>query len=117
MAYRYTRRLRLTKTDEFSSVFSFRTCRSNDYFQAFLLPNTLGHARLGVVVPKRIEKRAVHRNYIKRLVRESFRLHQASLPAHDLIIRAKRTFRRADGPAARAALASLFERVNKWRAS
>ncbi len=48
-------------------------------------PNDLAHARLGVVVAKRLAPRAVTRNMIKRIARELFR--KAALPAFDCIIR------------------------------
>ena len=44
-------------------------------------------ARLGLVVPKRNAKRAVHRNLVKRLAREAFRHVCTQLPAHDLVLR------------------------------
>ena len=48
-------------------------------------PNTLGHARLGVVIAKRLAPRAVTRNLAKRLSREIFR--KSGLQAVDCIIR------------------------------
>ena len=47
--------------------------------------NELGHARLGVVVAKRLAPRAVTRNMIKRLAREMFR--KADLISSDCVIR------------------------------
>jgi len=44
-------------------------------------------ARLGLVVPKRNAKRAVHRNLVKRLAREAFRHVCSQLPAYDLVLR------------------------------
>ena len=44
-------------------------------------------ARLGLVVAKKLLKRAVDRNKVKRVVREQFRLRRAGLPAVDLVIR------------------------------
>jgi len=43
-------------------------------------------ARLGLVVPKRILKRAVDRNRAKRQIRESFRLARPELPAWDIVV-------------------------------
>ena len=49
-------------------------------------PNTLGVARLGLVVGKRMIKRAVDRNHAKRVIRESFRL-SSGLAAMDIVVR------------------------------
>lgn len=43
-------------------------------------------ARLGTAVSKKVRKRAVDRNRIKRIVRESFRLRAPTLPALDVVI-------------------------------
>jgi ribonuclease P protein component len=51
--------------------------------------NDVGHARLGLAISKRVSKRAVDRNRIKRLVRESFRRMRAQLPAVDLMVMAR----------------------------
>ena len=44
-------------------------------------------ARLGVVVAKRLAKRANLRNLVKRIVREQFRRRRSALPAVDMIVR------------------------------
>ena len=56
--------------------------------------NTLGHARLGLVVGKKAAKRANKRNYMKRVIREWFRLHQHELPAKDFVVRVRVMFER-----------------------
>jgi len=43
--------------------------------------------RIGIVVPKKLVKRATERNAIKRQGREAFRLMAASLPRGDLVLR------------------------------
>lgn len=50
-------------------------------------PNEAGHARLGLVVAKRLLKRAVDRNRVKRCAREAFRGVRAELPACDFVVR------------------------------
>jgi len=50
-------------------------------------PNGLDTARLGVVVAKKLAKRANVRNLVKRIARETFRRHRESLPAMDLVVR------------------------------
>ncbi len=49
-------------------------------------PNHLKVARLGLIVAKRINRRAVTRNHIRRLIRESFREHQALLAGLDIVV-------------------------------
>ena len=45
-----------------------------------------GAARLGLAISKKHCKLAVSRNRIKRLVRESFRHHQATLAGLDVVV-------------------------------
>lgn len=79
--------LRLHKTDEYSSVFAFRRVLRGRWFNLHYCPNSLGHARIGLVVAKKLAKRAVQRNLVKRIGRDLFRHTQADLPAHDLVLR------------------------------
>lgn len=51
--------------------------------------NGLPHARLGLAISKRVSKRAVERNRIKRLLRESFRQIRHQLPPVDLVVMAR----------------------------
>ena len=50
-------------------------------------PNGQSEARLGVVVAKKLAKRANVRNLVKRIVRERFRRMRAELPAVDIVMR------------------------------
>lgn len=52
--------------------------------------NGLAHPRLGLVIAKKNIKHAVQRNRIKRIIRESFRLHQQQLPNTDMVFLARR---------------------------
>jgi len=49
--------------------------------------NTLGTPRLGLIVPKRILRRAVDRNRAKRVLRDWFRRHKQQVGSRDLLIR------------------------------
>jgi ribonuclease P protein component len=60
--------------------------------------NDLGHARLGLAISKRVSKRAVERNRIKRLLRESFRRIRHRLPAVDLMVMAREQAAGVAGP-------------------
>ena len=47
------------------------------------------HSRLGIVVAKKKVRRAHERNRIKRLARESFRLHQQNIELLDIVVMPK----------------------------
>jgi ribonuclease P protein component len=53
-------------------------------------PNTVATLRVGFVVSKRVSKRAVQRNYLKRLLGEAMRPLLADLPiGWDIVISAR----------------------------
>lgn len=54
------------------------------------IKNQLEHPRLGLAIAKKNSKRAVDRNKIKRVTRESFRLQQHELSALDIVVLARR---------------------------
>lgn len=47
-------------------------------------------ARLGLAVSRKVDRRAVGRNRIKRALREVFRRHRSQLPAGDYVVVARR---------------------------
>jgi len=98
----FSRDRRIVETDDFSSVFRLRPRQRTAHFVLYARPNQLSRARLGVVVAKRFAPRAVTRNMIKRLCRESFRL--ASLPAIDCIVRLSRPVNDRSKPATTTSL-------------
>lgn len=61
---------------------------------AFVLPNHLSHNRFGVTASRKALGNAVQRNRAKRLLKETFRLKQASLESlpqtYDWVFNAKR---------------------------
>lgn len=98
---------RLLKTDEFSSVFALRRSRHGRYVQV-LLGEASSHPRLGLVVAKKVAKRAHERNYMKRVLREWFRLNKQNLPAQDIVVRAKLKFEHAEFDAVCAEMQRLL---------
>lgn len=91
------------QAEEFSAVFSYRKVVRGAFFDLHWRPlplvmdpavdgsdavNPLTHsARIGLVVPKRLAKRSVLRNRIKRLAREVFRHRRVDLPVFDLVLK------------------------------
>lgn len=57
------------------------------FYMLHYRPSGLDTARLGVVVAKKLAKRANVRNLVKRIARENFRRQRVDLPAMDLVVR------------------------------
>ncbi len=74
-------------------------------------PNTFGHARLGLLISKKAIRRAVGRNRIKRLVRESFRAHLMTLKAVDIIYVARDKIQLADNKEVFLHLTEMWKRI------
>lgn len=85
----FARYRRLTKTDEFSSVFGFRKAIRGQWLMLHYLPGRPAGSgpRLGLVIGKKLLRRAVDRNRVKRCLRETFRRERSSLPDCDLVVR------------------------------
>ena len=109
MANRFGKAYRPPKTAEFSAVFALRKQRSRSLIQVLQsADNRLGYARLGLVVGKKAAKRANRRNYMKRVIREWFRLHKSTLPPQDFVVRVRVAFDRETAAQARQQLAELM---------
>lgn len=76
-------------------------------------PNGLDHPRIGFVIAKKKVRRAVDRNRLKRTVRESFRLHQATLPATDIVFLARQDLADLSSSELTASLAQSWERMQR----
>ena len=64
---------KLRKAIEFKRVFKKPVVSSDQCFKILARLNQEGSSRLGMAVSRQVDKRAVGRNRIKRVIRESFR--------------------------------------------
>jgi len=69
---RFPAQHRLNKSSDFRRVFSKGKRTATRLFVIYILPNHLSYSRLGIQVQSKIGS-AVQRNYIKRIVRDTFR--------------------------------------------
>jgi ribonuclease P protein component len=84
------RALRLRKSKDFQRVRQQGRSIASRLLILTFAPNDLVTLRIGFVVSKRVSKRAVERNYLKRLLSEAIRSILADIPAGwDLVISAK----------------------------
>lgn len=101
----------IRKTDEFSSVFSFRKRYSTEHFIVHYKPTMLMQPRVGFVVAKKVAKLAVDRNYMRRLLRELSR-QELSLVTHvDVVIQVKKSFKNKHFLTLKQELATLFVKI------
>jgi len=105
----FTREQRLTTPAQFRGVFAEPLRSTDRYFTLLARPSPATSARLGLTISRRSAKRAVDRNKLKRLARESFR-HQR-LPAWDFVVIAKPGAAAADKQVLRASLDAHFKRL------
>ena len=88
--YAYPRELRLLTPADFQNVFNNPPVKAVSRELTLLTkPNQQEHPRMGVTISKKVAKRAVDRNRIKRIIRETYRLKQHKLSGFDIIVIAK----------------------------
>lgn len=82
---RFPARRRLSLAEDYNLV--FRRPVINLFVKpvrVLAVPNNLGHPRLGIKVPKRRVRLAIHRNRVRRIIREWFR--HSSFGAYDIVV-------------------------------
>ncbi|MDT8364647.1 MAG: ribonuclease P protein component [Nitrosomonas sp.] len=77
---------RLRQARDFHGVLQNRVAFSGSFLRLHVKPNHYDFARLGLIVAKRIEHKAVRRNRIKRIVREVFRLNRQKIVGLDCVM-------------------------------
>lgn len=83
---RFGKARRLLNSDSFGRVFKKATRSRDTLFTVLHRRNNEADARLGLAISKRHSRKATARNRIKRIVRESFRQHQAQLAGLDIVV-------------------------------
>ena len=86
MDYTFPASQRLKTPAEFKHVWSQKKRLSGQNIAIANCKNQLGYARLGLSLSKKQIRRAVDRNRIKRVARETFRHIQSALNGIDLIV-------------------------------
>lgn len=109
----FPRAARLLDKAQFQQVFDDPRKSMDPYFTVLARPNAEPLARLGLAIAKKCARRAVDRNRLKRLVRESFRLERLGLPGLDLVVLCRRDAVTADNLQLRASLTRHWARIRK----
>jgi ribonuclease P protein component len=76
-------------------------------------PARPGAARLGLAISKKQARRAIDRNRLKRLIRETFRRSRDELPGVDLVVMARAVALGVDNRRLTASLQRHFQRLRE----
>ena len=104
---------RLRRKADFDAAYAHGRRFGNGLFGVTAIITDKGGPRLGLAVAVRIAGGGVERNRLRRLIRESFRLHQHELPHVDLIVSARGRAKEAAPTELRAGLADLWKKVTE----
>lgn len=107
MRFLFPSSYRIRQRKEFEQAFSNKAV-TNKWFTIHLVNSDHTFPRLGMIVSKRLMSKSVSRNFAKRLIRETFRLHSANLPAKDFVVRIKRGLTTNSSSEAKEALLQLM---------
>lgn len=109
----FSKHYRLLNKVDFKNVFDKSNKVSQKYLLALFKTNQLSHARIGIIVGKRVANKAVTRNQIKRVLRESFRHHQDHLKGLDIIVIARQQCDTLDKTNLRRGIDRLWEKLQE----
>lgn len=109
----FTPAQRLVHKAQFDAVYQRGSKLGDSCFLVLIKANELNFARLGLSVSARTVGNAVNRNRIKRVIRNSFRLNAANLPAVDVVINTRSGARAAPNEVLAERLAQHWKNVVK----
>ncbi len=111
------RSARLLKPSDFAALRGKSRRIGSSHFAAEVAPSKHPACRLGQAVSRRVSKRAVDRNRIKRVVRESYRAIRADLPPFDILLIARSSAAGQDNASLRADLTRLWQKLSALKAT
>lgn len=112
--YGLAKQERILKPGHFKSIYKNKQFGVSRYF-SFNAMGDQPSTRLGITVAKKVSKRAVDRNHIKRVVREFFRHQKHTLSHSHIVITARAGAATANNQALRESLQELQIKMVKWK--
>lgn len=104
---------RITKDKEFQAIYRRGRYQSTALFSIHYLPSKRNLTRFGIVISKKITKKATERNLLKRRVREIAReLQPKIIGKYDIVISIKKPVLEKDFNELRKSIISSFEKAN-----
>lgn len=103
--------MRLLKAAEYRWVFEKPVKIHKHGFSVYFRAHDRSTARLGLAIPKKALRKAVDRNRIKRLVRESFRCNLYRIQSCDVIFLARKELADIDNQHLRVLLDKVWDQL------
>lgn len=110
---RFRRRMRLLTGGDFERVFQHPERSSGEALTVLARPSGQPAARLGLAIARKQFRRAVDRNRVKRIIRESFRRHQTLLAGLDVVVIGRRPLLEKSTPGVFLCLERHWHRVSE----
>lgn len=107
----FPRSVRLTLPAQYRQVFANARRIGDAGFTLLVRDNDAGFARLGLAISRKCARRAVDRQRIKRLIRESFRHHRTALAHVDIVVMCRPAVTGWDNERIRGSLDRLWARL------
>lgn len=111
----YSKSQRLLSKLDFQRVFAENRRSGNENLLVLARANDLGFPRLGLAIAKKHLRRAVDRNRIKRLVRESFRHNKVLLGGLDVVVISRTACLTTNNRLLHASLQKLWHKLIRWK--
>ncbi len=116
MSRSFGRDKRLLTSRQFSAVFDSPSGKAPGKCVLLLArDNGLDHPRIGLVIGKKAVRLAVERNRIKRIARDSFRLHQDLIGALDIVVIARKGLGDLENAELHQQFVKLWKRLMRQR--
>lgn len=113
MAFLFTKKQRLLAPKEFKKVLDKPLIKvGNSAIGIYAIADDF--PRLGLAIARKHIKKSVHRNALKRIFRESFRLNYASLPKMALVVMSRPALQSMAVSDSRPQLEFLWESIKKY---
>jgi ribonuclease P protein component len=106
---------RLRRAADFAALRHATGRLSTAHFSLRWIPSAAGQCRLGLAVSRKVSKRAVARNRIKRVIRESFRAQRGGLPPIDVLVIARASAANLENHVLRSDLEGAWQRLQSLK--
>jgi ribonuclease P protein component len=109
----FSKSVRLRSPKDFQFVFAKAQKFSNRHWTFIVRPNNLPYPRLGLAIAKKQLLRAIWRNRVKRLARESFRQHKMALKGYDIVVLGRKNMQEVDSAVLTQSFLHLVRQIKR----